>query len=64
MQAAPEGDVFKVAVFLGNGTMYNCGFVKGLGVNIDALSSSLCHGILGDVSFIDLAESPFCDVER
>lgn len=45
VEADPERDVFKVAVFLRSGKMYNCGFVKGLGLGVDAISSSACHEI-------------------
>jgi len=45
VEADPENDVFKVAVLLRNGNKHNCGFVKGLGVDADAISSSVCHEI-------------------
>ncbi len=38
VEADPQNDVFKVTVLLRNGKMHNSGFVKGLGIDVDAIS--------------------------
>lgn len=45
VEADPANDIFKMAVVLRNGTRHNCGFVKGLGIGADAVSTSVCHEI-------------------
>lgn len=45
VDADPPNDVFKMAVILRNGARHNCGFVKGLGIDADAVSTSVCHEI-------------------
>ncbi|MFZ3047836.1 MAG: adenine deaminase C-terminal domain-containing protein [Desulfatirhabdiaceae bacterium] len=45
LEADPANDIFKATVLLRNGKMHNSGFVKGLGVDADAISSSVCHEI-------------------
>jgi adenine deaminase len=45
LEADPAGDLFKVAVILRDGSLHNCGFVKGLGIDADAVSSTVCHEI-------------------
>jgi adenine deaminase len=41
--ADPQRDVFKIAAILRNGNAWNCGFVTGLGFDIDAMATSVCH---------------------
>ena len=45
VEADPQNDVFKATVLLRNGNMHNSGFVKGLGIDVDAISTSVCHEI-------------------
>lgn len=43
VESNPGEDVFKAAVLLRNGRQYNCGFVKGLNLGVDAFAMSACH---------------------